>query len=152
MADRLLEVADIVVAAVDAAWDPAEPDKCSREYGVEGDLTTVKGRRLYAFPVGDGEAERLDRTTVVWEYRFVLIAFERYEPAGLPPKEWMDDRLNWYRTTVYDALNVDRASEYLGGTLYTQAITRDLAYDFDAYRDGVFWCEGSLALREKIAG
>lgn len=164
MADRLTEVGDIVVAKLIDVWEPAEPDAVQREYGVEADLDTLEGRRVYVFALGDGEAERLDRATVVWEYRLGIVVVERYEraaagstvsAAGLPPKEWMDERVEFCRETVLDTLNVDREADYLGtpATLYTQSITRDVAYDFEAYRDdGVFWCEMSLALREKIAG
>jgi hypothetical protein len=156
VADRLLEVADVAVAAIDAAWTgKGANDAVSRAYGVEETLDTIVGRQVYVFPIGDAEVERLDRATVVREYQLAIIAVEKSAAAGLPSKEWMDERLLFCRQKVYDVLNVDRVTEYLGtpATLYTQSIDRDVAYDFDAFRDhSVFWCEINVRLREAVAG
>ena len=152
MADRLLEVADIAAAAVSTAWSPTAPDSVSREYGDEEPAATFTGRRVYVFPMGDGEVERISRTEVEWYYKLAIVSAEKYTGAGLPTKAWMDERVEWAGDKVYDVLNVDRQSEFLGtpATLYTQSIDRSEAYDFDLYRKGFFWCVIEVELRELV--
>lgn len=159
--DRLLDVADIIVARLRVVWQPGEPDEVSREYGIEedvdaGDFTKLHGRKLRVFPMGDGEVERLDRATVLWEYRFALVGYEHYKDSpGLPPAKWMDDRVKWGREVVFDTLNIDKVADYLGtpATLYTQSIDRPLAYDFDIYREcSAFWTGFELVMREVRSG
>ncbi len=155
MADRLLEVADIAAAAIGAAWSPVAPDSVAREYGDEEPTASFLGRRVYVFPMGDGEVDRISRSEVEWSYRLAIVVAEKYDGVGLPTKAWMDTRVEFTRTKVYDVLNVDRQSEFLGtpATLWTQSIDRPEAYDFESYRKlGFFWSSVEVELRELVAG
>lgn len=154
MADRLLVVGDIIVTAISAAWSPTSPDLVAREYGEEEDTKAFTGRRVYVFPIGDGEAERISRDEVEWSYRFAIVTAEKYtDAAGLPTKAWMDTRLQFVREFVYDVLNVDEQEDHLDGTLWTYTIDRTEAYDFEAYRTlGFFWSVVEVELREVVAG
>ena len=154
--DRLLEVADVAAAAINAAWTGrGANDGAERSYGLQISLEELVGRKVLVIPIGDGEVERLDRATTIREYRLAVITVERCLETGLPSDDWMDQRLEFCREVVFDILNVDRKTEYLGtpATLYTESIDRPSAFDQDLYWDSnAFLCQIDVALREKVSG
>lgn len=154
MADsRLIEVADAAAAAIAAAWGPAEPDRCTREYGPELDFAALAGRRVMVFPTADGEAGRVSRSEVENYYRLTVLAVEKYEPVGLPPRAWMDERVRFVDQKVYAPLNVTFPADFLLGSLVTYSIDRPVAYDFEVYEAfGAFWSEVEVEFRETVTG
>lgn len=154
MAERLLEVADIAAAAVNAAWAPTGDNVVSRAYGDEEKRHSMPGRRVYVFPIGKREVEKITRTETEWAYRLAVLTVEKCPDPGLPSDAWMDERVEFVGEKVFDVLNVDDPDDWLGtpAELYTFEIDWSEVYDFEAYRTlGCFWSVVEVELREIIA-
>jgi len=93
---RLL--ADAVAARIAAGWTPTAPNAVTRVYlpDVE-EATRLEGRQVYvAFPLGYGQAETADRAEDSRDYRVDVLVAECFRgAAGPPPRDWLDERIDF---------------------------------------------------------
>ena len=104
MAARILDVCDALVAAIQAAWSPASPDGVERGYVSKIKVGELTGRRVYVFPLrySDSPASRSENLT---DYSVGVVVVERYRDAGVPDKDWTDERVTFVEEVVYSALD-----------------------------------------------
>ena len=147
MADaRIIEVCDAIVDKVTLAWVPLGADGVSRQYLTPVKAEFIQGRQVYVFPANYGD-EPADRADDLKEHRVALLVVERYTDAGAPTVEWIDERVNFVQTFLWDELTNPRS----------QAILDDLwphtgevaVYDVAMLSEKkLFWSELDLVFRE----
>src|SRR5262249_8427642 len=135
---RITEVAAGVFEFLAGIIAPSDPDKLTRGYAARDNLIGLDGKRVRIFPEAYGDAERLARRRVAKEYAVVIVFEEPYlEPAqagedGPVPQEWIDDRVNWVETYLFNPLNtsfVRQEDGLLLDTLRTQMCEVTTVYD-----------------------
>lgn len=157
MAARVNEVGDALVAAILAIWpDGADaPNAVERTYLVPTDLNTLTGRKVWVTPVAF-EDENASRDENLGKYSHAIVIAERYEPGGVPPRAWMDERVEFVQA-VYDLVGSygnRRASGWLeAGTparrLWTDRAAVPTVYDWQTMNsDHGFWAEMEVEHRE----
>ena len=150
--DRLLAVADAAAQALSDNWSPIGPDAVHRDYLTEAAIAALTGRQVYVKPTGCGRIERLDRAEVINEHRVSVRMLERYEPAGTPPKDWIDQRVSWIGVNLYRVLYFEDPAAYLLGSLWTEsADIVDAASEQQLLEGKLFWCELEFSFREIAA-
>lgn len=110
MTARVLDAADAAVALVLAGWsDKGEADGVTRVYAPPVNLTEdsdspIAGRQVFVFP-GPYDAAQLDRADQWRRYTLRVLVVERYTAgAGGPPTAWVDERVGFVQTVVFDPL------------------------------------------------
>lgn len=147
---QIIALCDQVAANITAEWGPTGNDSVERVYQAPiapSELKNLSGRKVYIFPSRKLNLGAADRGSDNLQWQIGVLAVERYEEAGMPPKEWMDERTYWMEATVesavdFDGREEDGVSNYLefdGRTLRTQSIETEI-YDVD-YLDeaNLFW-------------
>lgn len=106
---RTIEVRDGLKDRIDELWpvvDRASADDLVLTpwtFRIEADKH--KGRKVYIFPSAY-LTEIASRSSDRGDYIYVLIVVERYREAGVPPDEWIDERVNfceWLINNIGDA-------------------------------------------------
>ncbi len=156
MAARVIEVADAVVAFLQASWVPVAPDLVERVYGAEFGLTVgyeplLAGRRLMVYPATYEHPNLETRTIYRKEFVLKVCGVERYTgDEALPPKEWMDDRVEWFEKKVFLPLRNQNlvVLTSLIPSLENPA-TVDEVYDIAKYFENkTFWTTGTFSFQE----
>lgn len=105
-----LVLCDDLVSALETAWGPSGSDGVERAYfkrlGDPDDADTkITGRRVYVFPTGYDSANA-DRSENDYQHRVSVLVAERYaEAAGDPPRDWVDDRVDFVHRYVVQGLD-----------------------------------------------
>lgn len=102
-----LTLCDDLVAALAAAWSPAEPSGVERAYFkrvTDEGLRKLVGRRVYLFPTAYDNAPA-DRGEDQYTHRVTALTLERYEDPGDPPTEWTDERVDFVHTRIVEGLD-----------------------------------------------
>jgi hypothetical protein len=130
---RHTAVADGLVDAITAAWQPAEPDEVNRVETVDEILKGLGGRKVGVLltEAGAREVERLSRGEVVNGFKLSLRLYEKFAEPGPPTVEWLDARRAWL-DTVYTACDKITPGAYLLGSLWCQTLELTSATDADA--------------------
>lgn len=115
---RITKVAELVTKTLGDAADPAAGVTVERVYAPEwldpdfwkdnpNLINSFTGRRIYVF----GATERNEIATRgedFNDYGVVVIVLERYTDQGDPPDSWVDERVAWVESQVYDRLGDPR--------------------------------------------
>lgn len=153
MASNILTVCDALVSAIDTAWTTkvADSGATSREYIAPvstAELSSLTGRKVYVIP-GDHVKSAETRGENRWEYRVGVLVVERYISAGLPPKAWMDARVEFVETTIANACDYWRSLLGISGREVWTELLETKTYDVDLLNESnLFWSEVQLDLRE----
>lgn len=137
MASRILAACDAVRDLLEAALEPAEPDRIQRAYVPALDRADFDGWRIWVYPVGYRDRDRLSRGTVRKELRVTVEVEVKYDLAASPdesgrvPPEWVDEQVAWVETQVFDRLNEAgvHASALVGGRFRTETCEVTLVAD-----------------------
>lgn len=154
MAARVLELADAVVVAIQAGWDDPAPATVSRVYlfdvpDSDLGLRSVEGRQVYVFPAGIADAGLVTRNTSQTEYRIAVLIVERYTEPGDPPSSWVDDRVTWVETEIWNKLSAFNALASQERGVWAETAESVSIYDAAILREHrCFWSEFEFAYRE----
>jgi hypothetical protein len=129
MASRVLAACDAVAALLAAGLQPSEPDRVRRAYVPVLDRSDFAGWRVWVYPAGYRDRDRLTRGTVRKEVRVAVEVEVKYDlpgsddEAGRVPPEWVDGQVAWVEADVYGLLNETgvRASDLVGGRFRAEA-------------------------------
>lgn len=114
---NILAVCDYLVDVVEAAWTTiTADDSVERLYVAPLKLHEQSGRHVYIFPLSYSN-QPATRGHDDWTYQVGIIVLERYEDAGEPPVSWMDDRVDFVQSKVFDALDFTRSPGNVSGGL-----------------------------------
>lgn len=151
LGDRLVQVCEAACGAVTTAWEPAEPDECTRDWVTEEDLATLEGRKVFVLPGGAKTIDRLTRGSLLNEYAVSIRVIERYTDRDRPPAVWIDERVK-FLDTILGALDITAAASYLLGSLWTETIEVTEVCDLtELMVRKLFYAEIEVAFREKAA-
>lgn len=144
---RLIEVADAVTDRIEATLDDPASTTVSREYTLDIKAASVTGRLVYVLPGGVENQGPANRATDYDHYKIGVVVVERYTGTGPAPKEWLDARLLWVESQIWNRLQ-DVRQGLLLGCLWPQ-LSNWLAYDYDLLREKkLFWSELEITYRE----
>ncbi len=148
---RINEVCDAVVQRIKQAWGPISPDDIERAYAIPLQLDKIAGRRLYVFPAKYASLEPANRGEDLREYTVPMLAVERFTDAGLPDRDWLDERVNWVEEMIWQLCENPRDATPLLGTLWPQTSDVD-TYDPEMLNQKkCFWSEIEIVFREVAA-
>jgi hypothetical protein len=147
---RIIAVCDAIVTRLQTVLSPAAPDEVARKYLAPVKAETLRGRKVYVFPVrySDAPASRAENLT---DYTVAVLVVERYEDAGEPTDEWIDERVN-FAESVYHALDFGGGEDLLAveSTREVWCETADApVYDVEMLSTKkLFWAELEFLFRE----
>lgn len=108
-----LILCDNLVNALDAAWaGRGDSDTIERDYfprygdGKDGTVELLQGRKVVIYPTpteGPGSYSRRweNRSEDRYTHRVTVLVIERYTGQGLPPRSWIDDRVDFCWTYIF---------------------------------------------------
>lgn len=149
MAASVLDIADAVVAAIEAAWGPTDPDSVERDYLFRADLDRMQGRQVRVYPLSytDNPASRgsVDGGESICEFGIGVTVAERCTEAGKPSREWVDERVTFAEEKVYNVL-----SNRLPGVSKSLTLEADAGSVYDIGilgQNRAFWSEFEFVFR-----
>lgn len=111
IATPTVSLCDELVSLIGTSWEPAAPSAVERVYFMRQVAKDLTGRRVWVFPTNYGVAPE-NRAENAVAHRITLLTAERYEPAGMPPVEWIDERVDFVFTEIVDALYFAQAGPH----------------------------------------
>lgn len=136
MASRIATVRNAVVARIEEGW-AGSPATVSTIPAPDFESDRSTGRRVFVLMDGYEDGGPVTRGTDRTLYRVRVYVTELYTAAGSVTDAWLDARLDWAKTEVWDKLNDPRAPLTLtgpGGLAVAEAAEPPLLYDPDALR------------------
>lgn len=118
---RITEVAKLVAQAIERAADPAANITVERVYAPEWldpdywkdnpNLTKeFTGRKVYVFGATERQESPATRSEDFNDYGIVVIVLERFTDAGDVPNDWLDERVAWVESGIYDTFGDARTT------------------------------------------
>lgn len=157
MAAGIIELCDQVVALIEAEWEPGLPNQVERVYVAPAtveELASLTGRKVYVFPGRKLTKGATDRECDAIDWSVGILCIERYTDAGLLPKEWMDQRVEWQEDVVEYAIDYDGREgwlEFNSRQLRTMSIETEV-YDVDKHEEfKLYWSETEVIFEEPAA-
>lgn len=145
---RLIEVADAVVTRITSNLDVPGSATVAREYTIDVRAEDVSGRLVYVLPGGVENQGPATRSDDFDDYKIGVVIVERYTGTAADRKAWLDARLLWVQTQIWDRLQDVRAYGLLLSSLWPQ-LSNWLAYDYELLRQKkLFWSELEITFRE----
>lgn len=143
-----LTLCDDLVDAINAAWTPSDPDAVERRYLERIDLDGLRGRRVFFFPAGY-DNRPATRGHDDYTHRITCLVVEKYPDAGDPPREWIDERVDFVHTQVVQGLDFSRAPPSFNRQVLTLSADVPAVYDAEMLTTKKqFWCAVELVFVE----
>lgn len=155
MAAEILTVCDALLPVVVAALDDPGDAVVERLYLAPLTLDTDAFRHVWVFPASYAN-NPATRAEDEWVYAVGVVVAERYEDAGEPPAAWLDERVAFTQSKVFDALDFARTLLQFGTgsarELWTQSSSCDVVYDSIRLSEKkLFWSELRFEFREILS-
>jgi hypothetical protein len=157
LAARLIEVCDGAAAAINTAWVPVLPNAITRDYAAELQTVAVSGRQVFVSPpIDDDEPARqiqkISRSEVINGFKVRVEIYEKYTLPGMPPKAWLDTRVQFV-DTIYTALDLITPGAYLLSSLWCEEMAKVYIADAEAvFRDKMFFAAIDADFHELVEG
>lgn len=147
---RLVNIADLVKTAVETGpfADPAITPKEVRRVWQFEYTERMAGLRIYVIPLGYEFVESASRGKNLYEYRIGFIVVDRFLPEGAASDEWVDERVKWIETYIWDKLSDPRTFDAVWGVRPESGGV--VAYDADLLREKkIFFSDVTIAFRQE---
>lgn len=154
MAARIIEIANAVKSRIEFGWDVPAPATVTRKYLLdvedERGLQSLSGRQVYVFPAAMVDAGEIARSRIAeTEYRIAVLIVEPYTTAGQPSNSWLDERLAWVESDIWNKLAPSDSLRSYESDVWTETAEMLVAYDAAILREQrAFWCEFEFGFRE----
>jgi hypothetical protein len=153
MPARSTQVRNAVADRIVSGWPAEKPAAVESVYHYTVSEGFPSGRRVLVFDVGEegvGAATRLADTN---DYSVTVVVFEKFEEAGDPPTDWIDELVDWVASEVYGKLQNQRLpwqAPLLGNELWPQEAAIVLKCDADLLvsEHKLFWSVCEFTFRE----
>jgi hypothetical protein len=134
-----LILCDELVALLAGAWGPSDPDGVERHYyrrwgDADSGEDELAGRRVVIYPQ-DYQSDAETRGEDKYRHRIVVQVVERYTDGGDPPKEWMDERVDFVYARVVQLFDFGRSPPAWNKRLRTDTTTVSV-YDLQKLMSG----------------
>lgn len=109
-----LVLCDDLVNALVAAWSPVAPDEVLRDYfprygdGEDSSVALTAGRKVVICP-SDYDSVYETRAHDLYTHSVTVVVIERYADRGVPPKSWIDERVEFVHTHVVKGFDFGRS-------------------------------------------
>jgi hypothetical protein len=144
----ILKLADDLATALTNSLGSGETNvDIARAYRIEFDLSSIIKRYVRIFPVGYAGLEPVTRREDYYDVILRLTIVERYTGKGDPSNDWLDERVDWVETNIFNPFADSRAPFRLG-EYWSQFASVESVYDYDLLNeDQVFASDVLLTFR-----